>query len=164
MCKRRFLIICVLLALIGLILVFDAKAETAPVTLYAAHKEGDLNIRDKPYGERVGYLLPGDSVEYVEQEGDWVRVKINIDSGGGWVKADYLTIDPAAAGLYTNISGGRVRLREMPGGRATGWLGTGKTVEVLAVLPDENGELWGRTEKGYVALKYFEKEAEHGSQ
>lgn len=139
-------------------LLIAAQVGTADaLTLYAAHKEGDLNIREKPNGERIGYLLPGDSGEFVKQDGEWVFLAVGIEAGGGWVNAKYLTIDPGASGQYANTSGGRVRIRKTPGGKPAGWLETGKTVEVLSVLPDENGELWGRTQKGYISLKYLEK-------
>lgn len=156
MCKRRYLIICILLVMIWLILAFDASAEG--LTLYAAHKEGELNIRESPYGERVGYLFPGDAVEYIEQKGEWVRVRVNIESGGGWVKADFLTVDAQASGMYRNASEGRVRIRKSPGGATECWLKAGGKIEVLSILPDEAGQLWGRTEKGYVQMKWLVKE------
>lgn len=155
MCIRRFLIICILLVMIWLILAFDASAEG--LTLYAAHEEGTLNIRESPYGERVGYLLPGDEAEFVKQADGWVFVKLGIESGGGWVKADYLTIDPEGAGQYLNASGGRVRIRKAPGGDTAGWLADGAKTNVLSILPDEGGELWGRTEKGYIQMKWLER-------
>ena len=140
------------------LLLIAAQIGTADaLTLYAAHKEGDLNIRQSPNGKRVGYLSPGDRGEYIRQDGEWVLLALGIEDGKGWVNAQYLTVDPAAAGRYVNASGGRVRIRKTPGGKAAGWLGIGKTVEVLSVLPDENGELWGRTKKGYIALKYLER-------
>lgn len=156
MCKRRFLITCILLALIWLILACEAGAEG--VTLYAAHSEGELNVRESPYGERVGYLLPGDQVEFVEQANGWVYVKVGIESGGGWVKAAYLTVDLTAAGIYRNESGGRVRIRQEPNGETSGWLAAGKSAHVLSVLPDEFGQLWGRTNKGYIKLECLTKQ------
>ena len=149
---RKYLI-CALCAMLLFVQVATAEA----MTLYAAHEEGDLNIRDKPYGDRIGYLLPGDSGEFVRQEGEWVFLALGIEAGGGWVSAKYLTADPEAAGQYVNASGGRVRIRETPGGKAAGWIKAGRTVEVLAVLPDENGDMWGRTKTGYIAMKYLER-------
>ena len=146
-------LICALCALLLLVQVAAADA----LTLYAAHDEGELNIRDKPYGERIGYLLPGDSGEYIRQDGEWVLLAVGVEAGEGWVSAKYLTADPDAAGQYVNGSGGRVRIRETPGGKAEGWLAAGKTAKVLAVLPDENGDLWGRTKTGYIAMKYLER-------
>lgn len=127
------------------------------LTLYAAHKEDELNVRQSPNGSRVGYLLPGDSGEYIRQDGEWVLLALGIEDGKGWVNAQYLTVDPAAAGQYTNASGGRVRIRKTPAGKASGWLESGKTVDVTAVLPDANGDLWGKTKKGYIAMKYLER-------
>lgn len=147
--KRAICALCVLLL---------AQAATADaLTLYAAHKKDELNVRQSPNGKRVGYLLPGDSGEYIQQDGEWVLLALGIEDGKGWVKAQYLTIDPAAAGQYVNASGGRVRIRKTPGGKPAGWIETGKTVEIFSVLPDEIGDLWGRTEKGYVAMKYLER-------
>ena len=148
--KKRFLICTALL-----VLTQAAKAEA--LTLYAAHKEGDLNIRSSPHGSRIGYLLPGDSAEFVKQDGEWIYVAVGIEAGGGWVNAQYLTADPDAAGSYLNNSGGRLRVRKTPGGNAVGWLEKGKTVEVLSVLPDQNGGQWGRTKNGYVAMKYLDR-------
>lgn len=147
--KRAILTLCVLL------LAHIATADA--LTLYAAHTDGELNVRQSPNGSRVGYLLPGDSGEYIRQDGEWVLLTLGIEAGRGWVNAQYLTIDPSAAGEYVNTSGGRVRIRKTPAGKAAGWLETGKTVAVTAVLPDENGELWGRAEKGYIAMKYLER-------
>ena len=149
--NRRFLA----LLLMILVLLFTVSTASA-LTLYAAHEEGELNIREKPYGERIGYLLPGDSGEFIRQSGNWVLLKIGIEAGEGWVNAKYLTAFPEAAGTYANASGGRLRIRETPGGKTAGWLSAGKTVEVLAILPDEDGKLWGRTHKGYVAMEWLE--------
>lgn len=156
MCKWRMLIVIILSVLLIVVAAIEVKAEG--VILYAAHSEGELNVRESPYGERVGYLLPGDRVEFVEQAGGWVFVKVGIESGGGWVKATYLTVDLTAAGIYRNDSGGRVRIRQEPNGETSGWLAVGKEIKVHSVLPDESGELWGRTSKGYIKLDYLIKQ------
>lgn len=156
MCKWRMLIVVILSVLLIIVAVIEVKAEG--VILYAAHTEGELNVRESPYGERVGYLLPGDRVEFVEQANEWVFVKVGIESGGGWVKAAYLTVDLTAAGIYRNDSGGRVRIRQEPNGETSGWLAAGKSTHVLSVLPDEFGKLWGRTNKGYIKLDCLTKQ------
>lgn len=151
--KRACAFICLIAALmVG----FTAHAEG--MTLYAAHTEGTLNIRETPDGHRVGYLLPGDAVEYGgSQKGGWIYIKIGIETGGGWVKAEYLTIDPEGAGMYQNVSGGRVRIRKEPGGNTAGWLAGGEDINILSILPDEAGVLWGYSNSGYVQMKYLEK-------
>lgn len=155
MCKKMCLF---LLFVAAVIICYLHSASADGLTVYAAHEEGALNIRETPYGERVGYLLPGDEAEFVKQADGWVFVKVGIESGGGWVKADYLTIAPESAGMYQNASEGRVRIRKSPGGTTEGWLKAGGKIEVLSILPDEAGQLWGRTEKGYVQMKWLVKE------
>jgi hypothetical protein len=145
-------------ALFCLITAFAATAAAEGVTLYAAHSEGTLNIRETPDGHRVGYLLPGDAVEYGGRQKDgWIYIKIGIEAGGGWVKAEFLTIDPEGAGMYCNTSGGRVRIRKEPGGDSAGWLAADGEIFIKSVLPDEAGELWGCSDKGYIRMQYLEK-------
>lgn len=128
-------------------------------TLYATHSDGELNIRREPnlHTYKVGYLEPGDAVEYRGQCGEWISVKLGIEEGGGWVHADYLSSDPQAAGLYMNCSNGRLRKRAVPGGRLIGWLQKDAAVQVYGILPDESGTLWARTADGYVQLQWLQR-------
>lgn len=157
--KNKFLIcmVCLMTAAI-------AAAHAEGTMLYAAHTEGSLNIRHKPDGHRVGYLLPGDAVEYGGQhKNGWIYVKIGIEDGGGWVKAEYLTVDPAGAGVYRNASGGRVRIRKAPGGDSAGWIASGEDIYILSILPDDAGVLWGCSDRGYIKMQYLEKMVDYAT-
>lgn len=156
MIKRLFALLMVLLIIAMFLVLLHPNAHAEGLVLYAAHKSGELNIRDGPDGHRIGYLEPGDAVEYLRQKGDWIQVKVGVEAGLGWVKAAYLTMDLGAAGTYRNTSGGRVRIRKSPGGKAVKWLDANATVEVLSVMPDHDDNLWGRTKSGYVQLCYLE--------
>lgn len=129
------------------------------VTLYAIHSEGELNIRKEPnlHADRVGYLSPGDTAEYRSQCGEWIYVELGIEEGGGWVHGNYLSSDPQAAGLYRNCSNGRLRKREVPGGKTIGWLQMDASVQVYGILPDDDGTLWARISDGYVQLQWLRK-------
>lgn len=125
----------------------------ADTTLYACHSEGELKIRETPWGDKVGYLYPGDSVEFVEEKSGWTLIRCGIDAGGGWVKSEYLTTDTGGAGEYRNNGNGRVHIRKTPKITKKNhlkWLEVGGVVTVTRWLIDEEGNEWGFTGDGYV--------------
>lgn len=150
--KTKLTVLMLLLALTLL----PMQAAADGTTLYAAHASGELNIRDKPWGDRVGYLYPGDAVTYVKEENGWTQIECGIEEGGGWVKSEYLSeklvqVELNEPGSYTNTSGGRANLRKAPNGSRVRWIEAGEAVYIREWTADSSGEQWGYTGDGYVA-------------
>lgn len=62
---------------------------------------------------------------------------------------DFLTLSAQPAGEYQNITNGRVRVRDKPGGKRIGWLEADGVATVLRWL-SENGKIWAYTGDGYI--------------
>ncbi len=134
-----------------LLLCVLAASARADATCYATHTTGRLNIRDKPGGEVVGYLWPGDAVTVLDTADGWAHVEADIEAGEGYVSMDYLSDQPADSGTYTVTSDGRVRVRNSPDGSPTGhYLHDGDTVTVTGWLQG-----WARIETGWVDGQYL---------
>lgn len=148
--------------IVGLIVFIAIAVMTVPglaeAVMYAAHTSGELNVRDAAGydGQKIGYLMPGDAVGFVEHKHGWTLVTCGVEAGKGWVKTEYLTTDLDGAGEYVNTSGGRVRLRDAPDGKGIGWVKAGATVSVSGWVVDSDGREWGCTKSGYVARECFE--------
>lgn len=121
---------------------------TAHVTI----TDGYLNVRERP-GQNtpiVGRLEVGSTVTVTGYVGNWVILEVPFEASVGYVKADYLSIDPDASGQYVNVTGGRVRIRSSVGGKIVDWLKAGKTVTVRSWMLDEEGNRWGFVGNGWV--------------
>lgn len=139
--------------LFSLLFTFGSCADCDETVLYACHKEGELSIRESPWGDKVGYLYPGDSVTFVKQQSDWTLIQCNIDAGGGWVKSEYLTTDINGAGEYRNDENGRVHIRKTPKVSKKNhlrWLDVGGIVSVTHWKIGDDGNEWGFVGDGYV--------------
>jgi hypothetical protein len=63
---------------------------------FARVRSGEEAFRDQPDGARLGSLLQGTQVDRIEQDGAWVRVRME-----GWVRADALESPAAQTGGAT---------------------------------------------------------------
>ncbi|MEA4927856.1 MAG: SH3 domain-containing protein [Candidatus Limiplasma sp.] len=117
------------------------------------------NVREEPRKDSpdAGDLYAGDTVTGIGYQDGWVLVEAAVEAGTGWVRADLLTLVDYPIGKYTNTSGGRVRMRAEPDGKAVGWLKAGGTVDVIR-WTDVDGVAWAYTDKGYIKSDYLEVE------
>lgn len=139
----------VALVLIFLTLFFPADAETLYVTA------SELNGRARPSKSATveAVFCRGDSVESTGAvHGDWVEI-VGGETGTVWCSAKYLSTSVRTE-YYRNTSGGRVRIRTQPEGKACGWIEDGKRVQISSYIDD-----WGYVQgKGWVSMNYFTKE------
>lgn len=139
------ILLSVLMALLGW-----ARAETIA---YVSISDGVLNVRSKPAinAEKVGYLEPGETVVVLSYEDGWALCEVHFEASTGYVKAEYLMLDPDASGEYVNTSGGRARIRDGMGGKLVSWLKAGATVNVSSWSEDDDGNRWAFIGKGWVS-------------
>lgn len=120
-------------------------------TLYVCTERDDLNARYAPTTASTieMRLPPGEEVEAISYKDGWVEI-VGGESGTSWCKAEYLssTLEPA---FFTNISGGRVFLRESIEGKKNGSVRANKTILVTRQIFG-----WGYTGHGWVDLRFFE--------
>lgn len=149
---RQFLIFLLSALLLASILFFlghPAEAET----VYVSIREGTyLNGRMRPSTRScvTMRLFNGDSLEVVSFDGEWVQV-VGGESGTSYVKAEYLS-ELSSPVQYTNVSGGRVRIRKAPSSsKAIGWVGANQTILISRQISG-----WGYYRNGWVDLSFFE--------
>lgn len=120
-------------------------------TLYVCTERDDLNARYAPTTASTieMRLPPGEEVEAISYKDGWVEI-VGGESGTSWCKAEYLssTLEPA---FFTNISGGRVFLRESIEGKKNGSVRANKTILVTRQVFG-----WGFIGNGWVDLRFFE--------
>ena len=82
---------------------------------------------------------------------DGSEITLAVEPGQGYIRADLLTLagDDYPLGAHSNATGGRVRVRQAPGGDTRWWLQAGETVDVLRWIRVD-GEDWAETEWGYI--------------
>ena len=137
----------ILILLLVLFVAYDVYAENQLFVTASS-----LNGRAAPNKtSRIEAIFErGDQLEATGRvSGSWIEV-YGGETGTVWCSADYLS-EAAGSRMYTNTSGGRVRIRKSPDGSAIGWISAGKTVEVIRI---SNG--WGYIPStGWVKLCYF---------
>lgn len=121
-------------------------------TLYVCTERDNLNARFAPSTSSSieMRLPPGEEVLAVSHRDGWVEI-VGGEGGTSWCKAEYLssTLEPT---FFTNISGGRVFLRETIEGKKNGFVRANKTILVTRQIFG-----WGYTGRGWVDLSYFEE-------
>ncbi len=144
----------VLLAVVALCVVVPPALADAQYTVTVSDY---CNVREEPRKDAVdaGDLFAGDTVTGTAYQSGWVQVIASVEAGTGWVRADLLTLADYPVGRYTNTSGGRVRVRAEPDGKAIGWLAAGHTVDVERWV-DVDGVAWAYTTQGYVDGNWLE--------
>lgn len=139
----------------ALLLVCIALWVVAPPALadaqYTVTVSDWCNVREEPRKDSAdaGDLYAGDTVTGIGYQSGWVQVDASVEAGTGWVREDLLTLTDYPIGKHTNNTGGRVRLRSEPDGKATGWLKAGGTVDVIRWV-DVDGAAWAYTNRGYI--------------
>ena len=53
---------------------------------YTVVANGRLRVRDTPYGDTIGWLKPGQTIEVLAIFGSWARME------NGWVMTEYLEV------------------------------------------------------------------------
>ena len=138
------LFICILLAAF----LHDATADT----MYCTVTSGYLNGRLAPDGAEHTRYYPGDSLEVVEIADGWAKVE-GGESGYVYCAVDYLSTTPPGDPIQQfKVTGGRVRIREAPGGEFIRWVENGRTVDGVIVFDG-----WVYTGHGWVDMDYLEE-------
>ena len=146
----------VLIFAIALILAFcswctSANAE-GNVMYVCVHASSHLNGRAKPSknSEITMKLYNGEEVEVVDIRSDgWIEI-VGGETGTSFVSDKYVsqTIEQYKV---TNVSDGRIKVRETIDGKVVDYVKKGETVTILQTMSE-----WGRISKGWVKLEYFE--------
>jgi len=102
-----------------------------------------LNIRKEPGtdAEVVGSYDKGDKVEILEVKGNWGR------TNKGWISLDYVKMDTSTGTITASTL--NIRKEASETAEKIGYYEKGDTVKILEVKED-----WGRTNKGWINLKY----------
>jgi len=111
-------------------------------------------VREEPRKSSLdlGRVDAGQVVRGIGYQDGWVQVAIDFERKSGWIRADLLTLTNKTTGRYTNISGGRARIRRTPDvndDAKTNWLEAGKKITVTRWLYADGAE-WAVTDKGYI--------------
>lgn len=121
--------------------------------------DADLNVRSGPGKdyERVGGLKKGDTVKILAQVNSWGY------TGKGWISMSYVKMDNAVTtGVTGNgtVTGSELNIRKEASmdGEIVGSYVKGDKVEILEV---KDG--WGRTDKGWISLKYVKMDTSTGT-
>ena len=112
-----------------------------------------LNIRKegKKSADKVGAYQKGDKVEILEVKDGWGR------TDKGWISLKYVTPETTAtgttikAGTKVVINTGELNIRK-EGKKSADKVGTYKKGDKVEILEVKDG--WGRTDKGWISLKY----------
>ena len=161
---RMAAVLLVLLAAIGLWVLFPPPALADAGALYVITASPYANIREAPNTRSIdlGDARQGDMVRGIYADGwvlatreqlmDGTEISLSVEPGRGYIRADLLTLaDPDyPVGRYANATGGRVRIRKTPDGETVAWLKAGGTVDVLRWVAME-GAPWAVTGKGYIS-------------
>lgn len=150
--RKFWMLIIIALQLFILIFAFEQPAKSE--TLYVSIREDTyLNGRERPSTKSfiTMRLFNGDVLEAITFDGEWVEV-VGGESGTSFVKAEYLS-ELKIPVFYTNVSGGRVRVRKTPqSSKTVAWIASNDTIKISRKIMD-----WGYTHGGWVNLSYFEK-------
>ncbi len=122
-----------------------------------------LNIRKEASSssDKVGTYKKGDKVEILEVKNNWGR------TDKGWISLTYVKLDTSTtpttptvtAGTKGTITAETLNIRK-EGNTSSDKVGSYKKGDKVEILEVKNG--WGRTDKGWISLKYFKADA--GSQ
>lgn len=145
---RMLVVLMVLIAAIALWVIAPPALADAQYTVTVSDWCNVRELPDKASAD-TGNLYAGDVVTGTGYQAGWVQVDASVEAGTGWVREDLLTLADYPTGRYTNASGGRVRIRREPDGKAVGWLKAGGTVDVIRWL-DVDGAAWAVTKRGYI--------------
>ena len=128
----------------------------------------DLNIRKSPdtASDKVGSYKKGDRVTILEKSGDWGR------TDKGWISLKYVSMDSTGTGTGTGtgsstgsgstgtVTATELNIRKSASADATS-LGVYKKGDKVTILEKSGG--WGRTDKGWINLKYVSMSGSTGS-
>ena len=138
------LFICILLAAF----LHDATADT----MYCTVSSGYLNGRLTPGGVEHTRYFNGDTLEVVEIADGWAKVE-GGEAEYVYCAVSYLsTMPPGEPIQQFKVTGGRVRLRETPGGEFVRWIEKGKTVDGVIVFDG-----WVYTGQGWIDKEYLQE-------
>lgn len=115
-----------------------------------------VNVRNRPSSAAAtwGILHTGDTIEADPAEITDGFFKTDFGGHTAYVSVRYFEIPED--GDFTVEANGRVRVRQSPGGEATGFVKPGKTVHVLAWRYAADGSKWARCTGGsYVSAEYL---------
>jgi len=154
--KKAFILLTVLLA--STVFFYSPALAEETITATVVTRGDDLNVRDNPSKRAViiGRCTPGEEVEIIYIQDGWAHIRAFTESGDrGWVSAEYLSVSTELNGLYFNATNGRVRIRQKPSesAKTSAWLPKGKETQVNQISLDVNGNLWGRTSKGWILME-----------
>ncbi len=123
----------------------------------------ELNIRPSASteGDRLGYYVYGDRVEFLEKSGNWGRTK------KGWISLSYVYQDgttgtKTAKGTIDAEGGLRIRSGPGTGYASVGTYADGDAVSILEQF-SYNGKKWGCTNKGWISMEYVDIDGDDDS-
>lgn len=147
---KRAIVLMILLAILpGVVSAGGRKNE--PVSGWVlCQPDSKVNIREKPKktAEVVAWGYAGDEIQLDgRKRGKWLHVIIPCETGEGWIRADYVSLDPpedVGSGKFETLVN-RVRVRASAGGRVIRRLKKGVTVTVSIVTAE-----WCVTNVGFI--------------
>jgi hypothetical protein len=110
-------------------------------------------VRDYPQGKKIGKLYNGNSVQILDQRGNWY--KINRNGIEGWSHSKWINVQSQSnsAGYY-KVSIQELNVRNKPGkhGRVLSTVNMGEIIYIESF----NGK-WGKSSRGWISGKYLIK-------
>lgn len=147
------IILAVIFILAGICLYCVDTAYAESDILYVCVNEGShLNGRARPskHADITMKLYKGDAVEVIEAVDDgWLKI-VGGETGISYIDSRYVS-ESLESFYATNISGGRVRVRDYIDGRTVAYIKAGGKVKVERTMLG-----WGYIGSGWIMLDYFE--------
>ena len=114
---------------------------------------GALNVRYGPGSsyEVVTKVTSGTSHTYFQKNGDWVRIKDGWIYTKGYTDIGGGTVTGTATNQSGTITASELNIRKGPG---TSYEATGKYYNGDKVTITETKDGWGKTDKGWISMKY----------
>jgi len=152
-CRTLAVTLMCLLTVMWALWILGAAVASAETIVYCTGS--DVRLRWEPVnGEVIGYLNKGDAVTLLEVKNGWGNVLVGNDPL--WVDLSYLSeIPPDELPETATVTGGRLAMRDKPGGARSGWIKNRQVVKPLAVIGEwMRVEVGGKT--GWALMDYLE--------
>ncbi len=125
-----------------------SKIETTAMSGQGVVRINMLNVRQEPWGDILGVITEGTTVEITGQKGDWYQ--INYNGQTAYVHSKWIVVDGMPRTVPDNCvvtNGAGVKVLETLGGKTIGSFPAGSSLPVLA----DCGDYWKIKYNGYEA-------------